>query len=152
MVLRLADELTKRNLTLCGTIRQNEPYNPEEFLFKAYKQLFSSMFAFRVNYTLVSQVPKKEESCNSSENSDKVATEQHQYKPDIILHYNSTKGAVDTMDKMVNKYSVKRTTRRWPLVIFLNLLDITVWNSFVVWRNKTNNTCISNGFRRNILL
>lgn len=33
------------------------------------------------------------------------------YKPEIILHYNDTKGLVDIMNKMLNDYPVKRSTK-----------------------------------------
>ncbi|KRZ73101.1 PiggyBac transposable element-derived protein 4 [Trichinella papuae] len=46
-------------------------------------------------------------------------------KPDIILHYNNTKGGVDNLDKMTSTYSSQRMTARWPLVIFYNMIDVT---------------------------
>lgn len=34
------------------------------------------------------------------------------FKPDLILDYNVTKGGVDTLDHLVNKYTCKRVTFR----------------------------------------
>ena len=55
-------------------------------------------------------------------------------KPSIILFYNKTKGDVDTLDRMVRSYSTKRTTRRWPLVLFYNVIDVSTINAFIIWQ------------------
>lgn len=54
-------------------------------------------------------------------------------KPDIILQYNATKGGVDTVDKMCSTYSVGRRTRRWPLAIFFQLINIAGINSQLLY-------------------
>ncbi|KAK6324598.1 hypothetical protein J4Q44_G00039400 [Coregonus suidteri] len=40
---------------------------------------------------------------------------------------------MDKLDKLVTGYSYKRTTLRWPLVTFFNILDISAYNVFVIW-------------------
>lgn len=54
-------------------------------------------------------------------------------KPQIIVHYNKTKGGVDTGDKMTAEYSCVRTTRRWPFRIFMELIDIAALNAYILW-------------------
>lgn len=54
-------------------------------------------------------------------------------KPEIIKYYNKTKGGVDTMDKMLAEYTLKRQTLRWPLAFFFNIIDITGLASYVVY-------------------
>jgi hypothetical protein len=44
-----------------------------------------------------------------------------------------TEGGVDNFDKLVTGYSCKRRTLRWPLVIFIYILDISAFNAFVIW-------------------
>ncbi|KRY24826.1 hypothetical protein T01_13961 [Trichinella spiralis] len=51
-------------------------------------------------------------------------------KPDIILHYNNTKGGVDNLDKMTSTYSCQRISARWPLVIFYNIIDVSAYNAY----------------------
>ena len=46
-------------------------------------------------------------------------------KPEVILYYNSTKSGVDILDRMVRTYTSKRMTRRWPVVLFYNMLDVS---------------------------
>ncbi|KAL1232358.1 PiggyBac transposable element-derived protein [Trichinella spiralis] len=57
-------------------------------------------------------------------------------KPEIILHYNNTKGGVDNLDKMTSTYSCQRMSARWPLVIFYNIIDVSAYNAYVLWTEK----------------
>ncbi|KAL7870844.1 hypothetical protein SRHO_G00083410 [Serrasalmus rhombeus] len=54
-------------------------------------------------------------------------------KPIIILDYNKNKGGVDNLDKMTATYTCQRMTRRWPMVVFYNILDVSAYNAFVLW-------------------
>ena len=45
-------------------------------------------------------------------------------KSEIILYYNQTKGAVDTVDKMCHTYSMQRKTKRRLLAYFMSLLNL----------------------------
>ena len=49
------------------------------------------------------------------------------------MYYNSTKGGVDTMDQLVRSYSTKRMTRRWPMAIFYNMVDVSALNALIVY-------------------
>ncbi|XP_039953236.1 piggyBac transposable element-derived protein 4-like [Bactrocera tryoni] len=55
------------------------------------------------------------------------------FKPDQILDYNKFKAGVDTMDQMLTGYSCKRSTNRWPLAMFYNMLDIADLASFIIY-------------------
>ena len=46
--------------------------------------------------------------------------------------YNNTKGGVDTFDQMVRNYSCQRKTRRWPNVLFYNIIDIIALNCLII--------------------
>ena len=43
-------------------------------------------------------------------------------KPEMVLIYNSTKGAFNSLDKMAHTYTSKRVTQCWPIVKFANVL------------------------------
>ncbi|XP_031328259.1 piggyBac transposable element-derived protein 4-like [Photinus pyralis] len=134
--IELADKLLQRNLTLCGTLRRNKPYIPSELLPARYKKDFSSMFAFMKDKTLVSYVPKRNSAVvllSTEHRDDKISGADNDYKPDIILHYNKTKGAVDTTDKLAKEYTTQRKTNRWPMAIFFHLLDIAAINAYKLW-------------------
>lgn len=102
----------------------------------SWKKEYSSMFAFKKKCTLVSYVPKKSRAVillSTEHSDDKVSDETTKYKPDIVLHYNSTKGAVDATDQMVQKYTTQRKTARWPMVLFYHMIDIAALNAYKIW-------------------
>ena len=132
----MAEALLERHLTLVGTMRRNKAEIPNAMLPSKIRQIFSSLFLYQKDKTLVSYVPKKSKAVillSTEHHDNKVAESLNKFKPNIILHYNATKGAVDTMDQMVKHYSSRRATRRWPLAIFQNMLDIAALNAYIVW-------------------
>ncbi|XP_035854995.1 uncharacterized protein LOC118494664 [Sander lucioperca] len=119
--------LIERHLTMVGTVRKNKPELPSQ----------SSKFAFTPTVTLVSYVPKRNKNVvllSTLHMGDARVSAGRHAKPDIILHYNSTKGSVDNLDKLVGTYSCRRKTARWPLAVFHNILDVSAYNAFVLWR------------------
>jgi len=58
--------------------------------------------------------------------------EEKDHKPEIITHYNATKSGVDVLDKLVREYICMRSTRRWPLKLFLSLTDVACVNASVL--------------------
>ncbi|KRY93646.1 Zinc finger BED domain-containing protein 5 [Trichinella pseudospiralis] len=57
--------------------------------------------------------------------------ELQDWKPRVILEYNACKGEVDAMDKMVQEYSCCRNTKRCPLLLLMNMMDVAAVNAFV---------------------
>lgn len=57
-------------------------------------------------------------------------------KPEIVLYYNSTKGGVDSMDQMAHSFSCKRKIKRWPMVMFFNIIDLSTIAARVIWQLK----------------
>ncbi|XP_035216772.1 uncharacterized protein LOC118190206 [Stegodyphus dumicola] len=55
-----------------------------------------------------------------------------QNKPEMIMFYNMTKGGVDNVGELCGIYSVSRRCRRWPLTIFLGLMNIAGINAFII--------------------
>jgi hypothetical protein len=103
----------------------------------------------------VSYCPKKNKivSILSTLHSEpKVDTSNEQRKPEVILMYNDTKGGVDTMDQMTRTYSCKRKTRRWPLLVFYNILDISVINFYVIWKALNPNWNFNNSHKKRLCL
>ncbi|XP_048853943.1 piggyBac transposable element-derived protein 4-like [Brienomyrus brachyistius] len=131
----LGQELLKRNMTMVGTVRHNKPELPPELLTVKDREVTSSQFAFTANTTLVSYVPRKGKNVMlmSTLHREGQISDREDKKPEIILHYNATKGGVDTLDMVTARHSCKKTTLRWPLVVFFNMLDISAYNAFVIW-------------------
>lgn len=66
-----------------------------------------------------------------------VADFDDQYKPFAILHYNKTKNGVDMFDRLVKQYTCNMPTRRWPVKVFLNLLDMACSNAYIAYLIKS---------------
>lgn len=134
--LRLARSLLQRKTTLTGTLRGNKKEIPKEVQMTKDDALYSSQFAFTEgdNITLVSYKAKKNKTVFllSSAHSSKQISASEKQKPEIVLNYNGDKGAVDTADEMLKAYSTKAATKRWPLAVFFNLIDIVCLDAFII--------------------
>ncbi|GFR78630.1 PiggyBac transposable element-derived protein 4, partial [Elysia marginata] len=64
-------------------------------------------------------------------------------KPEILMAYNKTKGGVDAMDQMAHTFTVKQKTKRWPLVIFFNIIDLSSIAARAVYRMKFSTSNLS---------
>ena len=72
----------------------------------------------------------------SSMHDDPTTLGGEKNKPAVVIDYNKTKGGVDTMDKMCLSFTTKRKTKRWPLVLFMNILDVSTVAARVVYGIK----------------
>lgn len=60
-------------------------------------------------------------------------------KPEVIQDYNHNMGGVDKVDQCIQPYSCSRKrTKKYYKKIFYHLLDITIWNSYVLYNKVTN--------------
>jgi len=98
------------------------------------KQKNISVFAFQDSATLVFYCPKKSRVVVllSTEHDTAEVDNSEKAKLTIVFDYNASKVGVDTMDQMVRTYTSKRMTRRWPIVLFYNLLDVSALNAFII--------------------
>nr|XP_033488734.1 piggyBac transposable element-derived protein 4-like [Epinephelus lanceolatus] len=131
----LGQKLLKRKMTMVGTVRKTKAELPMALLVTKGRTRFSSRFAFTDTHALVSYLPKRSRNVllMSTLHKDAAVSNREDKKPHIILDYNKNKGGVDNLDKVTAVYSCKRMTARWPLVVFHNILDVTAYNSFVLW-------------------
>ena len=84
----------------------------------------------------------------------KIASNSAEKKSEVILYYNSTKSGVDTLDRIVRRYTSKRMTRRWPVALFYNMIDVSAVNAFVTGQQLQgeNSSKVSNKKMRNFLI
>ncbi|XP_060755461.1 piggyBac transposable element-derived protein 4-like [Neoarius graeffei] len=131
----LAQSLLEKNLTLVGTLRQNKADIPPIMKPSDSRERYSSTFGFCGDMTMVSYVPKKKKAVVllSTMHDDTAVDERMKKKPEVIQYYNKTKGGVDLMDQMVQTYTSKRRTRRWPMVLWQNVVDVAALNAFTVF-------------------
>lgn len=132
----LAEEMLQKGITVVGTLRHNKPDIPKEMLPSALREIKSSLFGFKGKVTMVSYVPKKKRAVIliSTMHHDKaIDSNNMKNKPEIICFYNETKGGVDQMDQKVKNYTCKRQTRRWPFVLWMNVMDVAALNSQIIF-------------------
>lgn len=146
----LAMKLLQRNITLVGTLRQNRKGIPHDMLSPIKtRNEYSTEFLFTDKLQLTSYCPKKGKVVmilsssdpdtsitNSSDRNKKSSNSVDDKKPHIIHVYNKTKVGVDLFDNMTKIYSCKRTCRRWPQVMFYNIIDTALLNSFICIETK----------------
>lgn len=130
--------LADRGLTYVGTLRKNKREIPREFLANKERKQHSSLFGFQHDCTLVSYCPKANKSVlliSTLHHSDSIDEETGtSMKPEIVTFYNTTKVGVDLLDQLIQKNDVSRNTRRWPMVVFYNLLNISAMNALCIHR------------------
>ncbi|KAE8278148.1 hypothetical protein D5F01_LYC23788 [Larimichthys crocea] len=150
----LSEELLRRKLALVGTIRRNKPELPPQLLQAKAREVFSSMFAFTKEHTLVSYVPRRGKNVLllSTKHRDPGISDDTKRKPTVIQDYNRCKGGVDNLDKVVGTYSCRRRTNRWPLALFHSLLDVSLYNAFVLWTSINPSWKQQKGHRRRLFI
>lgn len=56
--------------------------------------------------------------------------------PKIISDYNAHMGGVDLMDSFLGRYRIRVKSRKWYLRLFYHLLDLTVINSWILYKKS----------------
>ena len=54
--------------------------------------------------------------------------------PDLVKNYNQNMGHVDNAGMLKSLYEIDRKSKRWWLRIFWHFIDVTVINSFILFR------------------
>ncbi|CAG7830426.1 unnamed protein product, partial [Allacma fusca] len=123
---RAAERLAEQNTSSVFTIRKQRREVPKDVIQHAKFPLHSSLFLFHDNCMMVSYKakPNKMVLVMSTQHRRPQVMVNPPKKPAIILHYNSTKGGVDTVDQMISHKFCQRKTNRWPVTIWLHLLNI----------------------------
>ncbi|GBO16763.1 hypothetical protein AVEN_35239-1 [Araneus ventricosus] len=111
----LAEKLltSPMNFTILGTVRKNKRAIPPELLQFRSRRIGTAMYCFDKAETLLSYKTKPNKFVILlSTFHKKPNVNQESRKPETIEFYNSTKGAVDTLDQMCNNISYSRKTPR----------------------------------------
>ena len=123
----LANFLLTKNMIVVGTLRKNKPEIPTLFPSGKQRDVHSSTFGSTNELTLVhmyQQETRLSLSFHHSHHDDTCKGEKKDNTPEIIMQYNATKSGVDVLDKLVKEYVFTRSTRCWPMKLFLNLIDV----------------------------
>ncbi|XP_055365085.1 piggyBac transposable element-derived protein 4-like [Betta splendens] len=136
--LKLAQRLETRKTTILGTIskiRRELPPSARE----TERQLFATQVYSTTGATLTVYQAKAKKAVNLlSTMHIMVDTESTgKKKPSTVLQYNTAKCGVDIVDHMVREYTVRKGTRRWPVAVFYNMIDMAALNAHVLYQACT---------------
>ncbi|XP_049308060.1 piggyBac transposable element-derived protein 4-like isoform X1 [Bactrocera dorsalis] len=150
----LAVELLRRKITVVGTVRKNKKFLPLQAIDVRKKPEYYSEFFFTQNVTVVTYMPKKYKfvvAMSTLHHSAETRADQKK-KPEIIHHYNATKAGVDALDQLVATYTCKRQTKRWPVALFSNMVDVSGYNAYVIWTELNPEWNRNKNFKRGLFL
>ena len=136
--VKLAENLERRKTSIVGTMNRIRREIPQEI--KTSKApLYSSKILKNNNMTLTvyQGKPSKNVLLLSTVHKNISITDGRKKIPETIQYYNQTKYGVDVVDQMARLYSTKVSSRRWPLQLFYNVLDLAGINALVVYREVT---------------
>ena len=66
--------------------------------------------------------------------------------PETVQYYNELKFGVDVIDQMARLYSTKVLSRRWPLQIFYNVLDLAGINAYILCKEVSGKKILDENF------
>ena len=142
--VHVAKLLTQKKISIVGTLRNNSKRITKEMT-RSGDDLYDSKFYYNdetkclfVNY----QCKKKNVSLLSTMHNTPCTDDTEKKKPFVINFYNQNKVGVDVFDQMARQYTTHAASRRWPLAVWTNLLNIAALNSWIIFR-KTTGSAIS---------
>ncbi|XP_061899232.1 uncharacterized protein LOC133647122 [Entelurus aequoreus] len=133
--LSLAKRLLSRNTTILGTVNKIRKEIPPSTR-QMYRDEFTTQVFSTTGASLTVYAPKRRKTVYvlSSMHSTIQTQDTTKKKPNTITQYNTTKCGVDVMDQMVRGYTVRAGTRRWPVAVFYNMIDIAALNAHVLYQ------------------
>ena len=130
---------TDNKIGYLGTMRGIRREIPNCLKETKSRTLYSSNFIFTNDgHILVSYMAKKTKNVLLLTNihSSTEISMSPKNKPKIILDYNSSKSGVDKLDQLIKEYRSYRATRRWPCVIFYDLIGFASQAVWVIYCKK----------------
>lgn len=150
-------EILHRNRTgACGTVRKNRRGLPSlitklkrgEIQYSHTHILLALKWQDKREVHMLSTIHS-----TTYANSGKVDrnTGQEIRKPICIIDYNTNKGAVDQVDMQISFSECLRKSIKWYKKVFFHLLDIAVYNAFVISKMHGNISLDLSNFRLEII-
>ena len=137
--VELFEELLEEKLTAVGMVMPHRKQLPIDLLPSHGKrrEVGSSIFAYKAKTTMVSWKPSKNKYVLLLSTMHHNNNIENNGKPEIINFYNETKAGIDALDQKGCHYTTYRKTRRWPMAVFYNVMDI----AFVLYNALSSSDC-----------
>lgn len=139
--LQLAKKLTAKETSVVGTMRKNRRELSPAIVQNCATQYESKFFWQKESKAcVVTYQCKKQKNVillSTMHSSPTISNENAKRKPAIVEFYNANKVGVDVHDQMNRQYSTVSASRRWPLAIWSNLLNIGGINAWILFKKIT---------------
>uniref|UniRef100_A0A3B5BKY0 PiggyBac transposable element-derived protein domain-containing protein n=1 Tax=Stegastes partitus TaxID=144197 RepID=A0A3B5BKY0_9TELE len=137
--LSLAQQLLSRKTTLLGTVNKSRRELPLSAKQTLDRNEYSTQVFSNSGASLTVYAPKRKKTvCILSSMHSVVETgDTRKKKPNTVTDYDSMKCGVDVVDQMLREYTVRSVTRRWPVAVFYNMIDIAALNAHVLYQTCT---------------
>lgn len=149
--LPLVAQLSKRGIHAVGTMRKSRLHNdklPEEKVIMSLDRGSSFEMTTKINSSdMVSVTWRDTKVVNLISNflgtyplqtvdrfDKKLKKKITVDCPNIVKQYNSYMGGVDFLDSMIGRNKIKIRSKKWYMRIYYHLLDLTITNSWILYR------------------
>jgi hypothetical protein len=134
----LSNQLLLRKTHTTGTLRSNRKDNPKCVLTKKLKT-GEYIWRRKGNVYVSKWKDKRDVLAITTRYHPMLSNTKNRFghdknKPNEIIHYNDNMSGIDRADQMVKYYSSPRKQSRWYKKVLFHLLDITVWNTFFIYK------------------
>lgn len=147
----LSISLLEKNMTLVGTCNTNRTFVPR-YLGQTREEVGSTVYCYNNQKTLLSYQDKPAQTPVVLLSTMHLDPREENGVPEIVHHYNQHKCGVDLADMMCASYTTRRKSRRWPFVLFCNMLDMMALNAFIIWRLKNMRPAAVSAYQRRLFL
>ena len=134
----LFDDLAKKQIYCCGSVRPNRRGMPQDLAPKTTKLKRGDIrVRTRSDLTKILWWDKRDvymlTNIHSSPAEGNFCNEGGKaIKPQIVIDYNQHMGYVDKGDRMANSYSISCHTFKWTKKLFFHVLDLAILNSYIL--------------------
>jgi len=134
----LFDDLAKKQIYCCGTVRPNRRGMPQDLVPKTLK-LKRVHIRVRTSADLTVILWWDKRDICLLMNIHNAPAEGNFYneggkaiKPQIVMDYNHHMGYVDKSDRIANSYSISCRTFKWMKKLFFRMLDLAILDSYIL--------------------
>lgn len=135
---QLADLLISYKTDVYGTLRATRKDVPKSL--RETRLQHGETISYQRGKLLVMKWKDKKDIClistvHNTEMTTVVKRGEEKKKPKLVVDYNDTMGGVDRVDQHLSDYAVPRKRgKKYYRKIFFHLLDLSLWNSFILYR------------------
>ncbi|KAK9512370.1 hypothetical protein O3M35_000814 [Rhynocoris fuscipes] len=144
----LAEELKKMNISIVGTLKKKRKDVPNTNRLKSCANS-TKIYKNHLGHTLISYKRKKNKTISilSTLHSDNIEILDGIRKiPDVLKYYNEDRNIVSQLNRINQSCSTKTSCSRWTSHVFLNILDLVVINSWILYKNCYDKTISRRNF------